>query len=73
MAYCPARNGYGWSGRTVITAMSAVRRSWETTSACHQGGEVRWSAAAASIMICEIAVYARTQAASISAFHISDA
>lgn len=64
--YWPARKGYGWSGRTVSTAMSGVRRSCETTSACHQAGLFTSSSAAASIMVWDITVYARTHAACVS-------
>ena len=49
-----------------MTATSGVLRSCETTSPCHQAGARSSSAAAASIMTCEIVVYARTQAASVS-------
>lgn len=73
LVYCPARKGYGWSGRTVMTAMSGVLRSCATTSAYHQAGARSSSAAAASIITWEIVVYARTQAASVSASQIAEA
>src|SRR5262245_50432559 len=38
LTYCPGRYGNGWSVRTVITAMSFVRRSWATISPSHHAG-----------------------------------
>ena len=53
-----------------MMAMSGVLRSCETTSPCHQAGACRSSSAAASIMIWEIVVYVRTQAASVSSSQV---
>src|SRR2546429_7159445 len=38
LTYCPARYSSGCIGRQVSTAMSALRRSWVSTSACQNGG-----------------------------------
>lgn len=50
--------------------MSGVLRSCETTSAYHQAGRRSSSSSAASIMICDIVVYARTQAAWVASSQV---